>query len=287
MRHTPFQKTPLLLLCSAVWAVMLLSSAQVSAASIPHGTVNFEAEDQWITPGRQFYLSLSFRLDEGWHIYWVNPGDSGQPPRAQWHLPPGLTAGRFEWPAPKRFGGSTIVDFGYDTATTLLVPLRAAPSLKPNQQAQLGLALDVLVCREICIPGKTQLSMTLPIKSMPPEPDGRNRDLFAAARKSLPRTAPNDWTFEAIDANDSFILAANVGRKISQAYFFPLNESQIDNSAPQSLNPTARGFRVSLHKSEQLLKPIRRLRGVLEFSSNESYIIDAPVHLPGASRPVK
>jgi thiol:disulfide interchange protein DsbD len=287
MKQTPDQKETLLSLCSRAWIVILLASAQVSAATIPHGTVNFDAEDQWITPGRQFYLSLLFRLEDGWHIYWVNPGDSGQPPRAQWRLPPGFTAGEFEWPAPKRFGASTIVDFGYDGTATLLVPIRAAASLKPNQQVQLGLALDVLVCREICIPGKAQLSVSLPIKSMSPEPDSRTRDIFAAARKTLPRMAPSDWSVEAIDANGIFILVASVGRKTGQAVFFPLNESEVDNAAPQRLDPTPRGFRLTLHKSELLLKPIHRLRGVLELSPNESYIIDAPVKIAAASKPVK
>ena len=39
------------------------------AASVPHGTVDIVAENQWITPGRQAYFGLNFRLDKGWHIY--------------------------------------------------------------------------------------------------------------------------------------------------------------------------------------------------------------------------
>jgi DsbC/DsbD-like thiol-disulfide interchange protein len=273
--------------CTRAWIVIVLAGAQLSAATIPHGTVNLEAEDQWITPGRQFYLSLLFQLEKGWHIYWVNPGDSGQPPRAEWHLPPGFTAAEIEWPAPKRFRTSTIVDFGYDDTATLLVPIRAAASLKPNQQAKLALQLDVLVCREICIPGKAQLSVSLPIKSLPTEPDHRTQEMFAAARKSLPRVAPNDWSVEVLDVNSAFVIVANVGREIKRAAFFPLDESQIDNSAPQELKPTAGGFRLTLQKSGQLLKPIQRLRGVLELPANESYIIDAPVRIAGASKPGK
>jgi DsbC/DsbD-like thiol-disulfide interchange protein len=254
MKQTRNQKDALFFLSSAVWIAVLLTSAQASAAAIPHGTVNFDAEDQWITPGRQFYLSLSFRLEEGWHIYWVNPGDSGQPPRAQWHLPPGFTAGELEWPAPKRFGASTIVDFGYDGTVTLLVPIRA---------------------------------VSLPIKSMSPERSSQTRDMFAAARRALPRTEPSDWRVGAIDANGTFILVADVGRRVNQAVFFPLNESQINNSAPQSLEPTTPGFRLTLQKSEELLKPIPRLRGVLELSPYESYIIDAPVKIASVSKPTQ
>ena len=288
MEHTPHRKSTLVFMCSAMWTVILLSSAQVSAASIPHGTVILDAEDQWIAPGHQFYLSFSFRLEKGWHIYWVNPGDSGQPPHAAWHLPKGLTAGEIEWPAPRRLGASPIVDFGYDSEVTLLVPFRSAASLQPNQPAQLDAGLSVLVCREICVPGQAHLSLSLPIKSAPPERDGRTRELFAATRKSLPAAAPSDWTFRAIDTDDVFILlVGSAGKEIRQASFFPLKESQIDNSAPQGFKPTASGFRLTLRKSDQLLKPIQRLTGVLELSTTENYVIDAPVRIAGVGRQAK
>src|SRR6202163_3453871 len=211
-------------------AVILLPDARTSAATIPHGTVDLVAENQWIAPGHQTYFGLNFHLEKGWHIYWVNPGDSGQPPRVEWHLPAGLHAGEIEWPAPRRLGTSTIVDFGYDDAVMLLVPVRASSTLLTNQAAQLGAELKVLVCREICIPGKAQISLTVPIKSMPPEVDARSGELFIAARKSLPRRAPRDWEFNVSDQKDSFVLTAKLGRQTTRAAFFPLEESQVDNS---------------------------------------------------------
>jgi len=271
----------------ALLVLTSFASLHAWAASIPHGTVDLVAEDKWIAPGRQSYIGLHFQLEKGWHIYWVNPGDSGQPPHAEWSLSQGLTAGEMEWPAPKRLGTSTIADFGYEVAATLLVPIRAAATLKTNQSAQLGAELHVLVCREICIPGKAHISLSLPIESMPPELDGSTRDLFIAARKSLPREMPKDWKISAIDANDSFILITNGGREISQALFFPLEESEMDNSAPQKLQPLATGFRLTLRKSDQLLKPIRRLKGVLEVSANQSYVIDAPVGRTAAPKQMK
>jgi DsbC/DsbD-like thiol-disulfide interchange protein len=257
--------------------LILLASLRASAASIPHGTVDLIAEDKWITPGHQTYIGLHFQLEKGWHIYWVNPGDSGEPPHAEWSLSKGLTAGEIEWPAPQRLGTSTITDFGYEATVTLLVPIRVAAVLQPNQPAQLDAELHVLVCREICVPGKAHVTLSLPIKSMPPEPDGSTRDLFIVAHKSLPRKTPNDWKISVIDTNDSFMLVVDFSRQINQAAFFPVEESQIDNSAPQKLQPVASGFRLTLRKSDQLLKPIQRLRGVLEVSANQSYLIDAPV----------
>jgi DsbC/DsbD-like thiol-disulfide interchange protein len=267
----------LLFLSRLMLVLILLPDARGSAASIPHGTVDLVAESQWIAPGRQTYFGLNFQLEKGWHIYWVNPGDSGQAPRVEWHLPAGLSAGEIEWPAPRRLGTSTIMDFGYDDTVMLLVPMRALSTLPTNQAVQLGAELRVLVCREICIPGKAQFSLTLPIKSMPPEVDARSSDLFAAARKSLPRRAPRDWEFNVSDQKDSFVLTAKLGRQTTRATFFPFEESQVDNSAPQKVVPVPNGFQLTLRKSDQLLKPIKRLKGVLELSANQAYVIDVAV----------
>ena len=86
------------------------------------------------------------------------------------------------------------------------------------------------------------------------------------------------------DATDSFVLAANLGAQILQASFFPLAEAQIDNAAPQILQPQPSGFRLTLRKSDRLLKPIERLKGVLVLSGNHSYLIDMPVSKRGAQK---
>ena len=38
---------------------------------------------------------MLFDLEKGWHIYWVNPGDSGEPPKIQWQLPERISRGRY------------------------------------------------------------------------------------------------------------------------------------------------------------------------------------------------
>ena len=250
---------------------------RAESAAIPHGTLELVAENPWIAAGHTVNLGLRFQLDKGWHIYWINPGDSGEPPRVKWQLPDGLTAGAIEWPAPQRLGKSTIIDYGYEDAVTLIVPLHAEVTTMAQGTAQLAAQVSVLVCREMCIPGKAQLSLTLPIKSQQPTTDARTEDLFAAARKSLPRSTPGSWRFSIIEGKDDFVLTANVGRQISEATFYPLVESQIDNAVQQKLEPVPTGFRLTLRKSDQLLKTIAHLKGVLALSAGQAYSIDVPV----------
>ncbi|MGA2459580.1 MAG: protein-disulfide reductase DsbD domain-containing protein [Terriglobales bacterium] len=266
-----------LLLCS--------SNAHAEATPITHGTLELIARNQWIAAGHTLDLGLRFQLEKGWHIYWVNPGDSGEPPRVDWQLPAGLTAGSIEWPVPRRLETGSIVDYGYEDRVLLIVPLHAAPTLAAQPPIRLGAEVKLLVCsHEMCIPGKTELSLTLPIKSQRPAPDTPAAELFAATRKSLPRPAPGNWKFSVSDANDSFVLKANVGRQITQAVFFPLAESQIENAAPQKLVTEKADFRLTLRKSDQLLKPIDRLKGVLVLSGDQAFLIDVPISKAGAVR---
>jgi thiol:disulfide interchange protein DsbD len=279
-----------LALTCGVTLLLSAASARAESAPIPHGTVELIAENPSITTGHKLNLGLRFELEKGWHIYWVNPGDSGEPPRVDWQLPAGLTAGAIEWPAPRRLGASSIIDFGYEDRVMLIVPIRADPTLPAEPPARLGAEVRLLVCsHEMCIPGKAHLSLTLPIQSQPRAPDARtmnirNRDSFTAAEKSVPRPAPGSWKFSVADVNDSFVLTASLAQPIKQAIFFPLAESQIENAAPQKLQPMATGFRLRLRKSDQLLKPIDRLKGVLVLSANQAYWMDVPISHPGAVR---
>ena len=71
-------------------------------ATDPHVKVALVSEQQAIVPGREFLLGIRFVLEEGWHTYWVNPGDAGEPPRITWELPAGFQAGSIQWPYPTR-----------------------------------------------------------------------------------------------------------------------------------------------------------------------------------------
>ena len=257
-------------------ALFLATGVPAIAATIPHGTLELLAENQSLAAGGTVELALHFQLEPGWHIYWINPGDSGEPPRVTWQLPSGLTAGELLWPAPQRLGTASIVDFGYRDEVALLVPLHAEASLPADRPAQLAAEVKVLVCREVCIPGKAELSLTLPVALQAPAKIGSVAALFTAARKSLPRAFPRNWTLQATENHLAFELTARLDRQVTQAMFFPLLESQIDNAAPQEFAPAPNGFRLTLRKSDQLLKPPARLQGLLVVSG-QAYAIDVPL----------
>ena len=63
-----------------------------SSVTTQHLTVSLLVPPAQLAPGENFTAGLDFRMEEGWHVYWINAGDSGEPPAAKWKLPAGVTA---------------------------------------------------------------------------------------------------------------------------------------------------------------------------------------------------
>ena len=252
-------------------------------ASIPHGTVEVLSEQESIQPGHAIHLGLHFRLEKGWHIYWVNPGDSGEPPRLEWHLPAGLRADAIKWPAPSRLPIPPLMDYGYEGEVLLPVSIENTSGLAAGGEVALTADLKAIVCREVCIPAKAQLSLLLSVRAERPRESAETAAMFSAARKALPKPAPANWRPSAKDLGASFELRVNTGHAVSGAWFAPLDPLEIENAAPQKSVSTATGVRLILKKSDQLLKPVSRLRGVLVLPKG-AYLIDAPVAPPPAKR---
>jgi thiol:disulfide interchange protein DsbD len=263
------------LLLSFVLVLGWVCNGGAVPVSIPHGTIELVVETASIQPGHSFNAGLNFHLEPGWHIYWINPGDAGEPPRVTWRLPTGISARPISWPVPKALPAFSDMDFGYQDQVLLLVPMMASAGVGV---APTDIAADVklIVCREVCIPGKAQVELSVPVTSRAGAPNLSVLELFNAAKKQLPRSTPSAWKFKAAGQKDSFRLTGALGHPIKKAFFFPLESSQIENAAPQMVQPTTTGFAMTLKKSAQLLKPIGYLKGVL-LVEGTAYAITAPV----------
>src|ERR1700756_2722322 len=148
---------PALLLLIATAAFCVRGDAQTSVVA-PHVKVSLLADQASISANAAHtamppHLGLLFDLEPGWHVYWTNAGDSGEPPAAKWTLPQGVSVGPLQFPAPKRLALGPLMDFGYENQ--VLFPAE----LHVNTSGAVSIAADVtwLVCRQVCIPGKAHL----------------------------------------------------------------------------------------------------------------------------------
>jgi DsbC/DsbD-like thiol-disulfide interchange protein len=260
-----------------VLLVLSLPTFAQTHATGPHTTITLVANRDSVTPGGQLLVGLQFQMEKGWHVYWVNPGDSGEPPKVQWQVPAGFRVGAMDWPTPEKLTAPSIVDYGYENKVLLVTPVSVPATLKATGNETLHASVNWLVCREMCIPGKAQLSLALPVAARSAGNTARAA-LFRDTREKLPARAPATWKILAVDEKNDFVLTVETGRRESGATFFPLDAEQINNDAQQAATPFAQGVRLRLQKSDGLLKPIAQLRGVLEIGSGRAYQITAPVH---------
>ncbi len=249
----------------------------------------------------QILAGILFHLDSGWHIYWQNPGDSGEPPKIQWSLPAGYRAGVIRWPQPTRLGHGSIVDYGYNDQVLLVIPIERTANTQsaPAPSGQIAATVKYLVCQEICIPGKADLTLSLSAATQASTQNSNWHSLFVQAEAELPKKPPASWKISAASDQNDFILTVDTGSVRTRAntsypaaprvaLFFPATPGQIDNSAPQQFSGTAVAFSLTLHKSDQLTAPISILKGVLVLNGSDSnpgtaYEIAAPV-TPAATK---
>src|SRR5215471_316681 len=188
------------------------------------------SETASIAPGETLSVALHLAVKPGWHVYWQNPGDSGLPTAIDWKLPPGFSAGQILWPLPEHFVQNGIGNYGYAGTVDLVVPISVPKQLELGKPAALDAEASWLACADICIPGTSRLSLTLPVTAQPSAPDPVGEKRFAAARARLPVPAPFETRF-ASDAHDFRLLvpASATGELRNPAgMFFPIKESLID-----------------------------------------------------------
>src|SRR5438105_1356224 len=139
-----------------------MSNSLSQTAKPQHAKLSLLSEQTSLVPGSSQWLGLRFELDPGWHIYWTNPGDSGEPPKVSWRLPTGIKTGDLQFPAPQRIQDHGLTDYGYEGEVVLLSRLRM-PVGSTSNKAEIGADVKYLVCREVCVPARESVGLSLPV----------------------------------------------------------------------------------------------------------------------------
>lgn len=134
------------------------------------------ADSTSIRAGQPFRVAVKFKIEPHWHVYWSNPGETGQATTMKLELPEGFTASDVQYPSPKRFvAAGDITGYGYEDEVVLLATITPPVNLSAASQA-LSASTSWLVCSDtLCLPGKQKVTLQLPINA---EPEPANAELF-------------------------------------------------------------------------------------------------------------
>jgi DsbC/DsbD-like thiol-disulfide interchange protein len=236
-------------LARAIAALLVYAvAASPSAARLPraaHAKLDLLSESPTIPPGGATTLGVRFTLDDGWHIYWRNPGESGGAPTVAWTTPPDLTVGDLEWPAPTRFAAAGDTTYGYERAVVLLAAIRAADQ-SGSTAYDVRARIDYQICKDVCVKETARLMTSLPVGPSTASP---YPDLFTSTRATLPMTMPANWTASAAVGPQEWLLDIDTGRAETAGVFFPYQPDLIDDSAAQRIESRATGLSLHMKKS--------------------------------------
>jgi len=248
---------------------LLVAGVGIATAQAPDTKVSLVSANNPVKAGSSALVGIHFQIPVGWHMYWVNPGDAGEPPRVQWALPSGWTAGDMQWPTPKRLVNSAGVDYGYEGEVTLLTPMKVGPS-----GGDLTANLRWLVCKDVCVPQKGSATTTIRVGTNGVDPVAK--PIVDAAEAKLPKTPPIQWKMNALQNPSHVMLNFRPGIKVREATFFPEDREVIENAALQKLSSTSYAAQLALKKGDTA-KKIARLKGVLVVNGADAYTVDVPV----------
>lgn len=258
-------------------------------ADAPHLSVQLVVPPAQIYPGQNFTAGLYFKLEPGWHVYWINAGDSGEPPAIDWALPAGITAGAIQFPAPRRLPLGPLMDFGYENQVLFPIPMHVASDFKSAAStARLGGKITWLVCREVCLPGKATLSVDR--QELPSPPAALNtiasdQQLLDSFRNTLPQPLPSNDAAKFQATPRGFTLTIETDQREHSAEFFPFDQNIIANAAPQPVQFFRNGVQISLTKDENLTAAPRELHGLVTFSDGHAFEFHATQGLLALAAP--
>jgi thiol:disulfide interchange protein DsbD len=246
-------------------AVAFAMAGQAFAAPVNSGHVQLELVPQAssIAPGQTLYVALRQKIAKGWHTYWRNPGDAGDPPKIGWTLPAGWTAGDIVWPMPKRLPVGPLMDYGYEDEVLLPVPITAPKGAPVGRPAHLKAAVSLLVCKDICVPEDAVVTLDLPVAAS----SGRPNPEVRAVLDQAPRPARLDAAFALQGGRLKLAVAgaALKGVKGAGAYFYPYDSTVIDHPKAQLVERGPDGLTLSIAPGYAFTKgtPPKTLAGVL------------------------
>lgn len=185
-----------------------------------------------VRPGETLAVGVKWTMQPGWHIYWKNPGDSGQAPRFEWSLPGGgasrmmrgseWRASGPEFPVPIRWedaGG--LVGYGYTASVVFPAEIKIPPSATPGQVVEVGVVAQYLVCKDVCLSewASAGVKFTVSAESAVEDEDAEALKAIEAGRQQVP--APTDTARVQEQSGGVMLVSVAAPAGAKNASFFP------------------------------------------------------------------
>ena len=205
------------LVCSFFLSSFLLANPMETSHAKASLITNLQSSTQ-----ESFYIGVRLQMQEGWHTYWENPGDSGSPFEAKWSADAGVIVENVQWPTPKTIPYPPLMTYGYED--DVIFPFQVFRSLD-SKLTKISLDFDFLICADICIPEKVSLSI----------------DLLSASPSSLLDEAIDNLPTKILLTKSNVVgnnlkVTFQASQDFSKAYLFPREDNLFVYTPKQTIS---------------------------------------------------
>ncbi|MFK7839449.1 MAG: protein-disulfide reductase DsbD family protein [Bdellovibrionales bacterium] len=232
--------------------------------------IRLMAERGNVNAGEEIWIGMEQAITPHWHTYWKNPGDSGTITASNWTLPYGATISDIHWPTPKRLPFGPLMNFGYEDNVVLLQKLKL-PNTLPEGPITLSADIELLVCKEECIPEYGTYILTLNGEQSENE---NNTAYFEAAIAKLPIVV--DWSSNFQKQDAAFKLEIDAPNTLitdiqpETLSFFPLEWGLIENAAEQSIALNNSKIEFSQNFGERNINDLKKADFLVTFKNKQN-----------------
>ena len=200
-------------------------------------------------------IGLNFSIQKNWKIYWIYPGDAGAPPKLKV-----LDSEKYEniipsWPFPEEEFDESAGLISRIYKNNIIIPYRILLKKNFQHSNKIRFELEYQVCKDICIPVKTNLVLNIPQDNYVNQENIEKIEKFKRAVPVKLKSNSN-ITATASKVSDKEILI-----KLEKVPLFELKKNKIKailinnnfpNLSTKHIKKTNVGYEVTLESKEEI-----------------------------------
>lgn len=249
-------------------------------------TVKAVTEKSYYRAGDIVNTLFEYSMRDGWHIYWVNPGDAGLATEIDWNLPSTYGDVYYQYSIPNKYVSSDIGDYGYKPKAKIISSFRLPKVLPKDTIINLTITAKWLRCREICVPGADTLNKQININEEKSMKAKTKFNLDKLLQSEFPYDSDN-WLvhFNRTDSSVLFTVSPKNGdmMSISKIEFYPETEGIFSNHQKQVLSKINNEFVLEVKLDPFRFAEPTHFRGIFvadkPWEENKSRAINYFIHI--------
>ncbi len=241
------------------------SEIDSSVVATDRARVTLISDQTAIRAGSAFWVGLRIELAPGWHTYWRNPGDAGNPAKIDWDLPQSLVAGTIRWPRPERIPSGPLMSFGYHDSVVLLTRMSAFELPPSADTVEIRARASWLVCAEICVPEGGDLALVIPTSAVAVAGKAEAAGEIENFRMRLPGPTLTEGAFRITGGRIELSIPtrSTSSARLEDVWFFPGEYGLVEHAAPQTWTTDTGNLDIALTPGEFPISPNDVLEGLL------------------------